>query len=64
MSCSEWEALQDNYRTATLREGKYAESLKGVAGTNEHRVLQERLETETRATLGALSQHEKEHGCR
>jgi len=64
MSCSEWEALQDNYRTATLREGKCAESLKGVARTNEHRVLQERLELETRAALGALSQHEKEHGCR
>jgi len=64
MSCSELDALQENYRIATLREGKYAESLKGVARTNEDRELQEWLELETRAALSALSQHEEEHGCR
>jgi hypothetical protein len=64
MDCSVWDALQDKCRIATLREGKYAESLKGIAKTNEHRELQERLELETRAAFIALSQHEKEHSCR
>jgi|SRR6266571_5194835 len=63
MGCSEWKRLQDDHEIATLKWGKYAESIKEIAKTNEHREILERLELETRSALSAVAQHEKEHGC-
>jgi hypothetical protein len=63
-NCPEREDLNTRYRIATLKYGRFVESLKGMHRTDrdEQEVVQ--LEDEMKETERAFARHQTEHGCR
>jgi hypothetical protein len=64
VSCSEWEDLNTKYRIATLRHGRFVDSLKWLDRTDRDEEEVIRLEDQMRETERALMRHQTEHGCR
>jgi len=64
VNCSEWEDLNTKYRIATLRHGRFVDSLKGLDRTDRDEEEAARLEDEMNEAERALSRHQSEHGCR
>ena len=62
--CSDWEDLKAIYSIATLRYGRFMDSLKGLypRGRDEEEAI--RLEEQMREVERAWMRHEAEHGCR
>jgi hypothetical protein len=64
VNCSEWEDLNTKYRIATLRHGRFVDSLNGLDRTERDKEEATRLEDEMNETERALMRHQTEHGCR
>jgi|GEM_PF-4117892 hypothetical protein len=64
VDCSDWEDLNTKYRIATLRHGRFVDSLKGLDRTDRDEEEAARLEDEMNEAERALSRHQSEHGCR
>ena len=64
VDCSDWEDLNTRYRIATLRHGRFVDSLKGLDRTNRDDEEATRLEDEMNEAERALMRHQTEHGCR
>ena len=64
VDCSDWEDLNTKYRIATLRHGRFVDSLKGHDRTDRDEEEAARLEDEMNEAERALSRHQSEHGCR
>jgi hypothetical protein len=64
VNCSDWEDLNTKYRIATLRYGRFKESLKGLDLTDRDEEEVIRLEDQMREAERALMRHQAEHGCR
>ena len=64
VNCSEWEDLNTKYRIATLRHGRFVDSLIGLDRTDRDKEEATRLEDEMNETERALMRHQTEHGCR
>jgi hypothetical protein len=64
VNCSDWEDLKAKYSIATLRYGRFMDSLKGLypRGRDEEEVI--RLEDQMKEAERALMRHQAEHGCR
>ena len=62
--CSEWEELNTKCRIATLRYGRFVDSLKGLAETAADAEERKRLDDEMNETARALAKHQDSHGCR
>jgi hypothetical protein len=63
-NCSDWEDLNTKYRIATLRYGRFMDSLKGLDRTDRDEEEATRLEDEMKEAERALMRHQTEHGCR
>jgi hypothetical protein len=63
-NCSEWEDLNAKCRIATLRYGRFVDSLKGLAETAADNEERKRLEDEMNEAARALARHQDAHGCR
>lgn len=63
-NCSEWEGLTAKYRIATLRYGRYVDSLKGLVEEPIDIKELTRLEDEMNEASRALARHQETHGCR
>jgi len=64
VNCSEWEDLNTKYRIATLRYGRFVDSLNGLDRTERDKEEATRLEDEMKEAERALMRHQTEHGCR
>ena len=64
LNCSDWEDLNAKYRIATLRHGRFVDSLNGLDRTERDTEEATRLEDEMKEAKGALMRHQAEHGCR
>jgi hypothetical protein len=64
MDCSDWEDLNTKYRIATLRYGRFVDSLKRRDRTDRDAEEATRLEDEMKAAERALMRNQTEHGCR
>ena len=64
VDCSDWEELNARYRIATLRHGRFMESLKGIERTDRDEQEAVQLEDEMKEAERALTRHQTEHGCR
>jgi hypothetical protein len=64
VNCSEWEDLNTKYRIATLRHGRFVDSLKGLDRTDRDEEEAARLEDEMNEAERALLRHQAERGCR
>jgi len=64
MDCSDWEDLNTKYRIATLRCGRFFDSLNGLDQTDRDKEETTRLKDEMNQAERALSRHQVEHGCR
>ena len=64
VNCSDWEDLNAKYRIATLRYGRFIDSLKGLDLTDRDKDEATRLEDEMKEAERALMRHQTEHGCR
>ncbi len=64
VNCSEWEDLNTKYRIATLRHGRFVDSLKGLDRAERDKEEATRLEDEMNEAERALMRHQAEHGCR
>jgi hypothetical protein len=64
VNCSEWEDLNTKYRIATLRHGRFVDSLKGLGRAERDKEEATRLEDEMNEAEWALMRHQAEHGCR
>jgi len=64
INCSDWEELNTKFRIATLRYGRFMDSLKGMAVTSKDGEEAKQLEDEMNAAERAFVKHEDEHGCR
>jgi hypothetical protein len=64
MDCSDWEDLNTKYRIATLRYGRFVDSLKGRDRTDRDEEEVISLEDQMREAERALMRHQTDHGCR
>jgi hypothetical protein len=64
VNCSDWEDLKADYSIATLRHGRFVDSLKGLGRTDRDEEEAARLENEMNDAERALTRHQTEHGCR
>jgi hypothetical protein len=64
MNCSDWEDLNTKYRIASLRHGRFVNSLKGLDRTDKDEEEATTLEDQMREAERALMRHQAEHGCR
>ena len=64
VNCSDFEDLNTKYRIATLRHGRFVDSLNGLDRTDMDAEEATRLEDEMKAAERALMRHQTEHGCR
>ncbi len=64
MNCSDFEDLNTKYRIATLRHGRFVDSLKGLDRTDRDAEEATTLEDQLREAERALKRHQSEHGCR
>ena len=64
VDCSDWEDLNTKYRIATLRHGRFVDSLNGLDRTDRDKEEATRLEDEMNEAQRALARHQTEHGCR
>jgi hypothetical protein len=64
LNCSDWEDLNTKYRIATLRHGRFVDSLNGLDRTERDKEEATRLEDEMNEADRALMRHQTEHGCR
>ena len=63
VNCSDLEELNTKYRIATLRHGRFVDSLKGLDRTESDTEEATRLEDEMKEAEGALMRHQAEHRC-
>jgi len=63
-TCSDWEDLNTKFRIATLRYGRFMDSLKGLDQTDRDEEEATRLEDEMNEAKRALLKHQEEHRCR
>jgi len=63
VNCSDWEDLKAEYSIATLRHGRFVDSLNGLDRTDRDEEEAVRLEDEMREAERALMQHQAEHRC-
>ena len=64
VNCADSEELNTKYRIATLRYGRFVESLKGLVVTAKDDEERKRLEDEMNEARRALLRHQEEHRCR
>jgi hypothetical protein len=64
VNCSDLEDLNTKYRIATLRYGRFIDSLIGLDRTDRDEEEAVRLEDEMKEAERALMRHQIEHGCR
>ena len=64
VNCSVWEELNTKYRIATLRYGRFIDSLIGLNRTDRDEEETTRLEDEMKEAERALMRHQAEHGFR
>jgi hypothetical protein len=64
VDCSDFEDLNTRYRIATLRHGRFVDSLNGLDRTERDKEEAARLEDEMNGAYRALTRHQTEHGCR
>jgi hypothetical protein len=64
LNCSDWEDLNAKYRIATLRHGRFVDSLNGLDRTERDKEEAARLEDEMKEAERALMRHQTGHGCR
>ncbi len=64
VNCADWEDLNAKYRIATLRYGRFVDSLKGLERTDRDEEEAARLEDEMNEAERALLRHQAERGCR
>jgi hypothetical protein len=64
VNCSDFEELNARYRIATLRHGRFIDSLKGLAVSARDNEELKQLEDEMNDAGWALTRHQTEHGCR
>jgi hypothetical protein len=64
VNCSDFEELNARYRIATLRHGRFVDSLKGLAVSARDGEESKQLEEEMDEAGRALKRHQTEHGCR
>ena len=64
LNCSDWEDLNAKYRIATLRHGRFVDSLNGLDRTERDKEEAARLEDEMKEAERALMRHQTEHRCR
>ncbi len=64
VNCSDFEELNTKYRIATLRRGRFVDSLNGLDRTDRDEEEATRLEDEMNEAERALMRHQTEHGCR
>ena len=63
-TCSDCEDLNTKFRIATLRYGRFVDSLKGLERTDRDEEEAARLEDEMNEAERALLRHQAERGCR
>ena len=63
-TCSDCEDLNNKFRIATLRYGRFGDSLKGLVVTAKDNEESKRLEDEVNEARRALLKHQQEHRCR
>jgi hypothetical protein len=63
LNCSDLEELNTKYRIATLRHGRFVDSLNGLDRTERDKEEATRLEDEMKEAEGALMRHQAEHRC-
>jgi hypothetical protein len=65
VNCSDWEELNTRFRIATLRHGRFVDSLKGLDRTERDEEAEAvRLEDQMNEAEQAFERHQAEHGCR
>jgi hypothetical protein len=64
LNCSDLEELNTKYRIATLRHGRFVDSLNGLDRTERDKEEATRLEDEMKEAERALMRHQAEHRCR
>jgi hypothetical protein len=63
-NCSDLEELNAQFHIATLRHGRFVDSLKGLDRTNRAEGEATRLEDEMNEARRALLRHQEENRCR
>jgi hypothetical protein len=63
LNCSDLEELNTKYRIATLRHGRFVDSLNGLDRTERDKEEATRLEDEMKEAERALMRHQAEHRC-
>jgi len=63
-TCSDCEDLNNKFRIATLRYGRFGDLLKGLVVTAKDNEESKRLEDEVNEARRALLKHQQEHRCR
>ena len=63
-NCPEWEDLNTKCRIATIRHGRFVDSLKGLVERPSDIEERRRLEDEMNEAARALARHQDAHGCR
>jgi hypothetical protein len=63
LTCSDCKDLNTKYRIATLRRGRFVDSLKGLDRTDRDEEEVIRLEDQMREAERALMRHQAEHRC-
>jgi hypothetical protein len=63
LTCSDCKDLNTKYRIATLRHGKFVDSLKWLDRTDRDEEEATTLEDQMRQAERALMRHQSEHGC-
>ena len=63
-TCSDCEDLNTKFRIATLRYGRFVDSLKGLVVTAKDNEESKRLEDEMNEARRALLRHQEAHRCR
>ena len=64
VDCSDCEDLNNKCRIATLRRGKFVDSLKWLDRTDRDEEEATTLKDQMRQAERALMRHQAEHGCR
>jgi len=64
VNCSDFEDLNTRYCIATLRHGRFVDSLNGLDRTDRDEEEAALLEDQMNEAERALMRHQTEHGCR
>ena len=64
LTCSDMEKLNTKFRIATIRYGRFVDSLKSLVVTTKDNEESMRLEEELNEARRALLKHRGEHRCR